>query len=188
VAPAAPAIEGISPEDARQTSSALLALVESRAVAADRIGIEVRRGSARLRCGTACADEVRAAKTVVAGVAGITSVSGCDDAPPCPAPDGSGAADDDGSGDIERAVALGSPRELTWSPPTDASRPGTGGGALGNRPRTYRVAAGDTLSLIAARTMGDGAQWQRIYELNRDLIGANPERLQLGVELRIPQD
>jgi nucleoid-associated protein YgaU len=36
--------------------------------------------------------------------------------------------------------------------------------------------------------MGDGAQWQRIYELNRDLIGANPERLQLGVELRIPQD
>jgi len=60
--------------------------------------------------------------------------------------------------------------------------------ASGDRPRTYRVQAGDNLSLIARRTMGDGNQWRRIHELNRSVIGANPERLQEGMELRIPQD
>jgi hypothetical protein len=60
--------------------------------------------------------------------------------------------------------------------------------ASGERPRTWRVRPGDTLSLIAARTMGNGNQWQRIYEYNRSMIGANPERLREGMELRIPQD
>jgi nucleoid-associated protein YgaU len=60
--------------------------------------------------------------------------------------------------------------------------------ASGDRPRTWRVRPGETLSLIAARAMGDGNQWQRIYELNRSVIGANPERLREGMELRIPQD
>lgn len=60
--------------------------------------------------------------------------------------------------------------------------------ASGDRPRSWRVRPGDTLSLIAARTMGDGNAWQRIYEYNRSMIGANPERLREGMELRIPQD
>lgn len=60
--------------------------------------------------------------------------------------------------------------------------------ATGDRPLTYRVRAGDSLSLIAARTMGSGNHWQRIHELNRHIIGPDPARLMEGMELRIPQD
>lgn len=60
--------------------------------------------------------------------------------------------------------------------------------ATGDRPMTYRVRAGDSLSLIAQRTMGSGNHWQRIHELNRHLIGPDPARLVEGMELRIPQD
>ena len=60
--------------------------------------------------------------------------------------------------------------------------------ASGDRPRTYTVQAGDSLSIIAARTMGDGTAWPRIHELNRSVIGPNPERVREGMVLRIPQD
>lgn len=60
--------------------------------------------------------------------------------------------------------------------------------ATGDRPLTYRVRAGDSLSLIAQRTMGSGNHWHRIHELNRQLIGPDPARLVEGMELRIPQD
>lgn len=60
--------------------------------------------------------------------------------------------------------------------------------ATGDRPLTYRVRAGDSLSLIAQRTMGSGNHWQRIHELNRHIIGPDPARLVEGMELRIPQD
>lgn len=60
--------------------------------------------------------------------------------------------------------------------------------ASGDRPRTYRVRAGDNLSLVASRTLRDGNQWRRIYEYNRSVIGPDPQRLVEGMELRIPQD
>lgn len=60
--------------------------------------------------------------------------------------------------------------------------------ATGDRPLTYRVRPGDSLSVIAARTMGSGSRWRRLYEFNRDTIGPSPERLREGMELRIPQD
>lgn len=50
----------------------------------------------------------------------------------------------------------------------------------------YTVVAGDTLSGIAQRFYGDGNQWPRIYEANRDRIG-NPNLVFPGQVLRIPQ-
>jgi hypothetical protein len=48
---------------------------------------------------------------------------------------------------------------------------------------TYVVVAGDTLSGIAAR---HGTTWQELYELNRDVVGDDPDRIEVGMELRLP--
>ena len=49
--------------------------------------------------------------------------------------------------------------------------------------RTYTVKAGDTLSAIAAKHLGDWKRWEEIARLNgiRD-----PRRLQIGTKLRLP--
>jgi len=51
--------------------------------------------------------------------------------------------------------------------------------------RTYRVNEGDNLSNIAQQVYGDAAQWQRIYEANRDKI-SDPNLIYAGQELQIP--
>lgn len=53
-------------------------------------------------------------------------------------------------------------------------------------PRTYKVAAGDTLGHIAQRFYGNAAQWKRIYEANRDQI-SNPDVIHPGQEFIIPE-
>ncbi len=75
-------------------------------------------------------------------------------------------------------------------PDTEGSGEGAGiaEAASGDRPRTYVVGSGDSLSIIAQSTMGDGLAWPRLYEFNRSLIGPDPSALRLGMELRIPQD
>jgi len=95
----------------------------------------------------------------------------------------------------DQLAALADPASNVPEPAAEEPAAGSGplpdqtaAAASGDRPRTYRVRAGDSLSRVAARTMGDGTQWRRIYELNRSVIGANPERLREGMELRIPQD
>jgi len=50
----------------------------------------------------------------------------------------------------------------------------------------YTVVAGDTLSAIAQQWYGDAAQWQRIFEANRDQI-TNPNLIFIGQVLRVPQ-
>jgi nucleoid-associated protein YgaU len=54
---------------------------------------------------------------------------------------------------------------------------------------TYVVQPGDTLSKIARKYYGDAwaTSWQRIYEANRDVIGDDPSRIQVGMTLDIPQ-
>ncbi len=49
--------------------------------------------------------------------------------------------------------------------------------------RYYTVQAGDTLSTIA---MDERVRWRKIYAANRVVIGSNPDRLQVGMKLRIP--
>lgn len=51
--------------------------------------------------------------------------------------------------------------------------------------RTYTVESGDTLWAIAERMYGSGAEWQKIFEANRDQVD-NPDLIQPGQTLRIP--
>ncbi len=51
----------------------------------------------------------------------------------------------------------------------------------------YTVEAGDTLRSIAQQVYGDAAQWPRIYDANRQIIGADPDTLSAGTRLRIPR-
>lgn len=51
--------------------------------------------------------------------------------------------------------------------------------------RTYTVKAGDSLSKIAQREYGDGAQWKKIFEANRDTI-KNPDLIHPGQVLELP--
>ncbi len=51
----------------------------------------------------------------------------------------------------------------------------------------YTVESGDSLSAIADDKLGDAKRWKEIYEANKDVIGDNPDMLQPGMELEIPE-
>jgi polar amino acid transport system substrate-binding protein len=55
-------------------------------------------------------------------------------------------------------------------------------------PNEYVVQAGDTLSKVAGKVYGDvGPEaWRRIYDANREAIGADPSALKVGMKLTIP--
>ena len=52
--------------------------------------------------------------------------------------------------------------------------------------QAYEVQSGDTLLSLAEQFYGDGTQWRRIYEANKDTIGADPDKLKIGMKLTIP--
>jgi nucleoid-associated protein YgaU len=52
--------------------------------------------------------------------------------------------------------------------------------------KTYTVDSGDNLSAIAKQELGDANRWHEIYELNKDVIGDNPNLIQPGMELKLP--
>ena len=52
-------------------------------------------------------------------------------------------------------------------------------------PRTYTVAAGDSLSKIAKKFYGDGNKWKPIFDANRDIL-KNPDLIKPGQVLKIP--
>ena len=58
--------------------------------------------------------------------------------------------------------------------------------ATETKPKTYTVDSGDNLSAIAKQELGDANRWREIYELNKDLIGDNPDLIQPGMELKLP--
>jgi|GEM_PF-3872952 len=60
------------------------------------------------------------------------------------------------------------------------------GGIQRPQAQTYTVRSGDTLSAIAARLLGNKSEWSSLYETNRAIIGSNPNRLTVGMVLRLP--
>jgi len=50
----------------------------------------------------------------------------------------------------------------------------------------YTVRSGDTLSTIAQTLYRQGSRWRDIYDANRTAIGWDPDRLKVGMRLRIP--
>jgi nucleoid-associated protein YgaU len=55
-------------------------------------------------------------------------------------------------------------------------------------PKTYVVKQGDSLWLIAKRFTGSGSRWQEMYQLNRAIIGPDPNKLKIGLVLRVPSN
>jgi hypothetical protein len=53
----------------------------------------------------------------------------------------------------------------------------------------YVVRSGDTLSKIAGKLYGDVSpnSWRRIYEANRERIGDDPSRIEVGMTLVVPE-
>jgi nucleoid-associated protein YgaU len=66
-------------------------------------------------------------------------------------------------------------------------RPGQGGpqGGASAPTRTYTVKSGDTLSKISKQFYGDGNQYMKIFEANRDQL-KDPDKIQPGQVLTIP--
>jgi LysM repeat protein len=52
-------------------------------------------------------------------------------------------------------------------------------------PKLHEVKAGETLAVIASRTLGDSQLWPAIYAANRDRI-KDPARVYPGQQLAIP--
>ena len=51
--------------------------------------------------------------------------------------------------------------------------------------RTYTVVAGDSLSKIAKKLLGNASRWKEIHALNQDVI-KNPDLIHPGQVLKIP--
>jgi polar amino acid transport system substrate-binding protein len=96
-------------------------------------------------------------------------------------------------GDAIRPYPLGAPDAPVADATLAEATPGPaaiepGAGASGTV-ETYVVRPGDTLSRIARKHYGAAwaTSWQRIYEANRDVIGPDPGRLEVGMKLEIPK-
>ena len=50
----------------------------------------------------------------------------------------------------------------------------------------YTVKSGDCLFNIAKKVYGSGNKWRTIYEANKKVIGSNPNKLKIGMVLKIP--
>ncbi len=51
----------------------------------------------------------------------------------------------------------------------------------------YRVKAGDSLYAISCHLYGRGDKVEKLYDLNRDVIGPDKSRLKLDMVLRLPE-
>ena len=54
------------------------------------------------------------------------------------------------------------------------------------KPKTYTVKSGDCLWNIAKKQYGSGAQYNKIYNANKELIGGNPNLIYPGQDLTLP--
>jgi nucleoid-associated protein YgaU len=74
-----------------------------------------------------------------------------------------------------------SPAPAAPATPVSPTRPAASTGA-----RTHTVGRDESLTRIAQRELGDANRWREIYELNRGVIGADPNRLFPGTKLQLP--
>jgi LysM repeat protein len=57
---------------------------------------------------------------------------------------------------------------------------------LGGEGKLYTVHQGDNLWKIAGQQLGDPSRWREIYQVNANAIGANPNLIQSGLNLKMP--
>ena len=95
-------------------------------------------------------------------------------------------------GDIYYTLRLKEYRDIEIKTVSTASstnnRPATVAAASSTtKSTTYTVKKGDSLWLIAKRHYGNGAQWRKIYDANKKVVGSNPNRIYPGQKLVIPK-
>ena len=55
-----------------------------------------------------------------------------------------------------------------------------------SRPKTYTVQKGDLIYTIAKKYYGDIADYRKIYNANKKIIGSNPNNIKVGMVLALP--
>jgi nucleoid-associated protein YgaU len=139
--------------------------------------VRCTRSSLRITCRGA----LRAACATLTLVVGVACGGGAASAPTLTAvPSGSPAAVPAPS---PQRPPLASP---VPSPSVAASSPAATATVVEAAGDTYEVQSGDTLATIAQQFYGDSTQWRRIYDANKDAIGADPDKLKLAMTLKIP--
>jgi nucleoid-associated protein YgaU len=81
-----------------------------------------------------------------------------------------------------KAVERASARTTTSNTTTRTAQPGN---TATSSAKTYTVESGDTLSAIAAKTMGSSNKWYKLYQHNKSVIN-DPDNLTVGVTIKIP--
>lgn len=92
-------------------------------------------------------------------------------------------------GDIQYTLQMRTYREVKVRTKNDLSTSQTAATTRPDNkaiPKTYTVQAGDTLFGIAKKYLNDSSRYPDIYTLNKSVIGASPERIQVGVKLALP--
>ena len=54
--------------------------------------------------------------------------------------------------------------------------------------KTFTVPSGYSLWRIAKESTGNGSNWPALYELNKNIIGDDPNRLTVGIKLTLPEN
>jgi len=85
---------------------------------------------------------------------------------------------------VKETVTVDATVETTADP--KAAKPPVAGPKPEGKFTEYVVKPGDSLSVIAKKVYKDGRLYERIYEANKSVI-PNPNRLPVGLKLRIPQ-
>lgn len=91
---------------------------------------------------------------------------------------------------LDSRVLIPSREALTGKPPPATEqraepRRESAPSAAPARAKTYTVQKGDTLGVIAQRTMGSSRHWRELYEANKNVI-KDPDVLLVGSVLKIP--
>jgi len=95
-------------------------------------------------------------------------------------------------GDVYFEITLRTWRELKVAKTTGGSQGKTV--TVNKKPRvdlkekskTYVVKPGDSLSKIAKLELGNSSAWNKIYQLNKKIIGSNPNAIKPGQKLVLP--
>ena len=85
------------------------------------------------------------------------------------------------------AVKGGTTAPIKTTPPPSSPAPSGGGsGDTSTKYRSYTVQKNDNLSVIAKKMLGDANRWKEIYNLNKSIIGSNPNLIRPGMKFKIP--
>ncbi len=72
-------------------------------------------------------------------------------------------------------------------PKASAEQPATPEPVPAQGETIYTIQSGDSLIAISRWHFGVDDRWEEIYALNRDVIGANPAALKVGMKLKLPR-